>query len=151
LKFLLTLWPPVQKDWANIVEIVAQEFTVNNQWNYRYVGSDWTSFIITLYHLCYEEDEHHKYPNIPKMLPKAAYMEQFSVDISLIEITVEDPEFQIYKNGNPYGVAEIKDLKNKIRKLYEGRIPRFSVIHSFDTPVRNDLVVELFEQECERF
>jgi len=147
---LLTLWPPVQSDWNKIAGIVGSIFEIKKVETYRYVGNDWINFIIRLYYLCYEEFEHYRYPNIPKMIPKAEYMGRFSKDICLLEIKVNNPDFQTYKNGNPYGLLEVKKMKDDIRLLYQNKIPRFSVIHSFDTPVRNNSIVSLLAAECQK-
>ena len=148
VSILLTIWPPVQEEWEKISSIVEKKFEVKKRQAFRYTGSDWVDFIIRLYKLCYEEYEHEDAkPNIPKMIPKAIYMKKFSQDINLLEVIVKNPDFQQYKNGNPYGLEEIKKIKDSIRLIY-ANIPRFSVIHSFDTPVRNQEVIDLFNKEC---
>ena len=149
---LLTLWPPVQNDWEKISDLVSQKFEIKRRQTFRDSGENWIDFIVRLYKLCYELYEHNHpvkpRPNIPKMIPNAVYMSEFSMDVHLIEIVVKDAEFQQYKNGNPYGLKEIKKMKNDIRLMYNNIIPRFAVIHSFDTPVRNHHVIDLLDQEC---
>ena len=146
---ILTLWPPVQKDWDKISDIISSVFDISYQETYKYCGNDWTNFIIRLYKFCYEEYEHETHPNIPKMIPKAIFMNKFSNDIRVLEIKIKNPSFNSYKNGNPYGISEVKKLKDEIR-LSWGHIPRFSVIHSFDTPVRNSNIICFLEDNCRK-
>lgn len=148
-KILLTIWPPVQKEWKNIEKVISESFSIESTETYRYSGNGWTNFIIELYKLCYEEYEHHKHPNVEKMIPKAIFMSNFSNDIRLVEIKVENPIFQQIKNGNPYGLKEVKTLKDNLRLRYS-QVPRFSVIHSFDTPVRNSAIIDFLESQCEK-
>ena len=149
VNILLTFWPPVQDSWSSIEDEVELAFPIQSRQSYRYGGSDWVSFIIELYKLCYEEYEHNRHPNIAKMIPKANFMSSFSKDIRLLEVQVENPVFQQYKNENPYGIKEIKQIKDQIRLAFP-HIPRFSVIHSFDTPVRNLDIIKFMKDHCEK-
>ena len=149
VNLLLTLWPPSQENWDSIENEVQSRFPIQSRKSYRYSGDNWVNFIIELYKLCYEEYEHNRHPNIEKMIPKANFMSSFSKDIRLLEIKIENPVFQQYKNKNPYGIKEVKQMKDQIRLAFPN-IPRFSVIHSFDTPVRNLDIINHMEDNCEK-
>ena len=150
MEFLINFWPPVKEYWPDMLDIAKEHFKVNNVTHYRYNGSDWTAFIMDFYRFCWEKEEHDIRPNVPKMIPKAQYMKQFSEEIYLVNFEVEDPIFDQIKNGNPYGVKEIKQLKEEIRAKYKTKAPRFSIVHSFDTPARNKQIIDFLEHECMR-
>lgn len=148
-EILLTLWSPVEDYWKDIEEEIKSEYTVLSSDTFTF-GPDqghWVNFVVELYRLCYEPEERCKYPDIEKMVQKAHFMRRFSTNLRLIKIKVVNPTFMQTKGGNPYGIQAIKSLKNRIREKYS-QIPRFSVIHSFDTPARNELITTMIEKFC---
>ena len=146
----MTLWPPVESVWQEIEKEVSKEFEIlkADTYSFQKDSGHWINFIVELYRLCYEPSDHCRHPDIKKMVQKAEYMGQYSKNIRLLKIKIEDPKFHQIKNGNPYGLNEVKNIKNFIREKCP-QIPRFSVIHSFDTPARNEEVISLFKTHCE--
>ena len=150
-EILLTLWPPVESSWAEIESEIKKEFKVISAETFSFEENSghWVNFIVELYRMCYEPEERCKYPDIEKMVQKAYFMRRFSRNVRLVKVRVDNPNFMQFKGGNPYGLQSIKDLKNKIREKHSN-IPRFSVIHSFDTPARNELIVTMLERFCKK-
>ena len=148
-EILLTLWPPTENQWPEIEELISKEFEVVSKKTFCFPEErgHWPNFIIELYRFCYEPSERCRHPDMKKMLQKADYMSGFSKRFKLLAIKVDNPQFSQVKNGNPYGIQEVKILKNNIREKIP-QIPRFSVIHSFDTPVRNKEIVDFINSQC---